>query len=514
MSENKKREDETARNTPQSYLKMARHEREGSPQKVIEYCNLGLTLPCDNESVVAELYETAGDAFFDIENFNNALKHWQKAYDIYQASGSLPRAASVLIKIGTLYEATMDFSNAETQFTKAGELFEQSGDPNGIALCSYHIGSMYFNNGDLHKALEFLIKADELKTESEDRPYQILIGDVNNKLGEIHSKLFNFEDALKYFFEAMQVYNYLDHPMGIITVMNNIGEVFMKEGLNEEAETFLKDGYEHAKQSASRMTELKYLINLSELHSQKGQFEEAYSRLIQAYHLRDMIFSQTLSKKITDIEARHEIDKKEKELEIYRLKNIDLQKANDIIKSQNDELQTAYLRMEQLAQTDPLTGLSNRRNIMEKIKLETYRSQRSGEPFSFLLIDIDHFKSINDTYGHDCGDRVLVALAGLLTAHMRKIDVISRWGGEEFLALLPRTDKEGAAKLAEKIRSVVEKATVASCGKKIFVTVTIGVSVFDHSPSVDQSIKEADEALYEGKKYGRNRVVVYKSSSS
>ncbi|HPJ70334.1 MAG TPA: diguanylate cyclase [Candidatus Mcinerneyibacteriales bacterium] len=513
MSETENRDEEKRPNTPQNYLKMARLEREGSPQKVIEYCNLGLTLPCDNEGVIAELYETAGDAFFDIENFNSALNHWQKAYDIFRETGSLPRAATVLIKIGKLYEATMDFSNAETNFTQAGGLFEQAGDSNGVALCSYHVGSMYFNNGDLHKALEFLLKADELKKESENRLYQILIGDVNNKLGEIHSKLFNFEDALKYFFEAMQVYNYLDYPMGIITVMNNIGEVFMKEGLHEEAETFLKDGYEHAKQSASRMTELKYLVNLSELHSQKGQFEEAYSRLIQAYHLRDMIFSQTLSKKITDIEARHEIDKKEKELEIYRLKNIDLQKANDIIKSQNEELQAAYLRMEQLAQTDPLTGLSNRRNIMEKIKLETYRAQRSGEPFSFLLIDIDHFKSINDTYGHDCGDRVLVSLAAILTKHMRKIDVISRWGGEEFLALLPRTDKEGAANLAEKIRSVVEKAPVASCGEKIFVTVTIGVSVFDRSPSADQSIKEADEALYQGKKYGRNKVVVYKPSS-
>jgi len=513
MSENENREEKTVRNTPQNYLEMARREREGAPQKVIEYCNLGLTLPCDKETVIAELYETAGDAFFDIENFNSALKHWQNAYDIYRKSGSLPQAASVLIKIGKLYEATMDFSNAESQFTKAGELFEQVGDPNGIALCSYHIGSMHFNNGDLHQALEHLLKADELKTPSDSRPYQILIGDVNNKLGEIHSKLFNFEDALKYFFEAMQVYNYLDYPMGIITVMNNIGEVFMKEGLHEEAETFLKDGYEHAKQSASRMTELKYLINLSELHSQKGQFEEAYSRLIQAYNLRDMIFSQTLSKKITDIEARHEIDKKEKELEIYRLKNIDLQKANDIIKSQNEELQAAYLRMEQLAQTDPLTGLSNRRNIMEKIKLETYRSQRSGEPFAFLLIDIDHFKSINDTFGHDCGDKVLVALAGLLTTHMRKIDVVSRWGGEEFLALLPRTGKEGATNLAEKIRSAVEETPVVSCGKKVFLTVTIGVSVFDHSPSVDQSIKAADEALYQGKKYGRNKVVVYKSSS-
>jgi len=498
-------------NTPRNFLKMALYEKENSPQKAIEYCNLGLTLPCEDDLTQAELFETAGDAFFEIENFNYALDHWQNALNIFLSRGKQPRAATILIKIGKLYEATMDYSNAESHFLRAGQLFEEARDSNGVALCSYYAGSMYFNNGDLHRALESLLKADERKTESDERHYQILIGDVNNKLGEIHSKLFNFEDALKYFFEAMQIYNYLDYPEGIITVMNNIGEVFMKEGLYEEAETFLQDGFEHAKQSSSRLTELKYLINLSELHAQRQHFQEAYSRLIQAYHLRDMIFSQTLSKKIIDIEARHEIDKKEKELEIYRLKNIDLEKANSIIKSQNEELQTAYLRMEQLAQTDPLTGLSNRRNIMEKVKLEHYRAQRSNEPFSFLLIDIDHFKVINDTYGHDCGDRVLVSVAGLLTKHLRKIDVISRWGGEEFLVLLPRTGKDGAAKLAEKIRSVIEEVPVASCGNKIFITVTIGVSVYDRSPSVDQCIKEADEALYQGKKYGRNRVVVHKN---
>ncbi len=447
------------------------------------------------------------EAFFKIENSQSALKYWHEAATEFHHLNETVRKARTLIKIGTLYQHTMDFVNAESKYNEAKAIFEKNGDPNGIALCSYKIGDMFLDSGDIHKALEQLLNADSMKEDSDDKDYCILKGDINNKLGEINSKLMNLDDALKYFFEAMQVFNYIDYPEGIIQVMNNIGMIFMREGLFEEAETFFRDGYEHAKNGKSKITELKYLGNLAELQARKGDFSEAYSLLIEAYNLRDQIFSQTLSQKITDIETRHEIERKEKELEIYRLKNIDLENANTTIQLKNEELTSAYKKMELLAQTDPLTGLANRRQCLDRINEEKLRFERNKQPFSFILIDIDYFKKFNDTWGHDFGDMVLVEIAGLLRESTRQLDTSSRWGGEEFLILLPNTTLEGALTLAEKIRTRVEKHKKVIGGKQACVTVSIGVSQFDENCStIDDCIKKADTALYNGKENGRNRV--------
>ncbi len=164
-------------------------------------------------------------------------------------------------------------------------------------------------------------------------------------------------------------------------------------------------------------------------------------------------------------------------------------------------------KLEAAARTDPLTGLSNRRDMLEKINAEIHRSRRSKKPFSLILFDIDHFKAFNDNFGHDCGDHVLISVARVQENCLRKQDVVSRWGGEEFLVLLPETGKSGAQTVGEKLRLSICENKVEFNGKLHTVTVTGGIAVFSREDSVDECIKRADEALYEGKHNGRNRIV-------
>lgn len=179
------------------------------------------------------------------------------------------------------------------------------------------------------------------------------------------------------------------------------------------------------------------------------------------------------------------------------------------VKERTKELEQANRRLDLISRTDELTGLPNRREMNETIANEIGRTQRSNKPFSFIFIDIDHFKAINDTYGHACGDEILKAVSQSIRGLLRKYDVFARYGGEEFLTLLPETDLEGAAVVAERFRRKIEMMTVHYGDYTINVTITLGVARFDHRLGADRSIQMADKALYQGKESGRNQVVVW-----
>lgn len=159
-----------------------------------------------------------------------------------------------------------------------------------------------------------------------------------------------------------------------------------------------------------------------------------------------------------------------------------------------------------LLRIDPLTNLASRRHFDDLLTAQTEAASRYGDPFSLLLIDLDAFKVINDTHGHLVGDEVLRHAADTLEAMRRAVDVVARWGGEEFIVLAPKTDDAGAAVLAERFR----EAIAAMEGPEEFtsITISIGVAQWRLDESADELVGRADKALYRAKERGRNRVVV------
>jgi len=164
--------------------------------------------------------------------------------------------------------------------------------------------------------------------------------------------------------------------------------------------------------------------------------------------------------------------------------------------------------MESLAMTDALTRLPNRRRMRELLEAERVRCARGGRSFGVVLADIDAFKQINDTRGHDGGDHVLVELAAVLRGVLRGQDAVARWGGEEFLFLLPDTDLHGAGVVAEKLRVAVDCAQIAFEGRRVPIAMTFGVAMCARGATVDDAIQRADRALYSGKHAGKNQVVL------
>ena len=168
---------------------------------------------------------------------------------------------------------------------------------------------------------------------------------------------------------------------------------------------------------------------------------------------------------------------------------------------------TANRKLRRMATTDPLTGLFNRRHMTYLVEKELARYQRSGHPVAFLVFDIDHFKAINDQHGHEAGDRVLEKVASIIKAQLRTQDLIARWGGEEFLAVLPDTGLSSAQASAERVReALLAHDWLAKTGERIDITLSAGVSEFRRDDDLNSAINRADRALYRSKEGGRNRV--------
>jgi diguanylate cyclase (GGDEF)-like protein len=170
-------------------------------------------------------------------------------------------------------------------------------------------------------------------------------------------------------------------------------------------------------------------------------------------------------------------------------------------------------KYQQLALSDPLTTLANRRNALTILQQEKSRVSRNNESLSVLLCDLDHFKMVNDKYGHNCGDIVLTELAQVFKQSVRQQDCVARWGGEEFLFILPQTSAEQAFIIAEKIRTNVQHHKVLFHKQEISLTISMGISQLTDNQTIDELINNADRYLYQAKKNGRNQVYPQQTTS-
>ena len=172
------------------------------------------------------------------------------------------------------------------------------------------------------------------------------------------------------------------------------------------------------------------------------------------------------------------------------------------------DLEERVAELETLAAVDPLTSLSNRRHALQQLESKHNEWQRYGWPYGILLLDIDHFKQVNDTWGHDAGDRALVSVARTLTSKTRASDLVSRWGGEEFLVLARCSTQEQLSVVAESLRGLVASARFRATEEELAsVTVSIGGALASAGDAVEDVIKRSDSALYEAKRSGRNRFI-------
>ena len=212
---------------------------------------------------------------------------------------------------------------------------------------------------------------------------------------------------------------------------------------------------------------------------------------------------EQMQKALSEVEdARSNLEKRVEE------RTARLAEVNDKLITEIEERKRAEGALAKAATTDYLTQLHNRRSMMAILTHEMKRVERSGRESCLIMVDLDNFKKINDSFGHEAGDAVLVHIGKLMSGLVRKQDIIARWGGEELLIMLPETDRDGAVSVAEKLRGEVADRIIKISDHEIRVTISSGVSRMARGMTIDECIRQADKALYHAKSGGRNKTVV------
>ncbi|WP_253450794.1 diguanylate cyclase [Natronospira proteinivora] len=303
----------------------------------------------------------------------------------------------------------------------------------------------------------------------------------------------------------------------------NLARLRLAQGEPDQAEAHLREAVDLAEGKVPTVERDAHRV-LYELYEERGDYRLALEAYQRVHALNESMLAEDRRRESARLEAQYELDRSEREIELLELDRqlaaVRMQRQRWMLWGTGSGLiilsfvaffiwrvyRARAQRGEELAARDPLTGLLNRRGFTILADLEASRGQREGYTKAIAMADIDHFKPINDQYGHAIGDTVLKVISDRLQNNVRGFDSVIRWGGEEFLIMLPRVAEAECFELASRLLEAVTRDPVETEAGSIPIQMTIGIAQV--TDGFDDAVARADEALYEGKRAGRNRVIV------
>ncbi len=437
--------------------------------------------------IIAEIYYDLGDLKGAYENYEHSL-------DQHYNFDNKTSLALTCEKLGEIDLYNEDYYFAELHYKTASENYNEIYNLESLVRTYEALGKIYKKTGDKEKAYAYTQK----------------FADTNEKLDqEINSNKF------LYSYEFYNVIGNEDKALEYFKLYTEYQDSLKSVVNQEQVKTLISDIEIKHEIEKAKTTEKLVKVTKKAIEKQKLieelEIEEQITKL-ESKHKNRQIEKLQYERKINDLEISKQ--KGQRNIYIFFIVVIIFVAALLLIiaiifMGKYRMKKKHSIEMEKIAKTDPLTQLPNRRAVLEQINYEVVRFRRSAEPFTIIISDIDDFKYINDTYGHDAGDKVLITLSNLIKDTIRKQDICARWGGEEFLFLLPETDNKGSKIISEKIRKRIEKEKIDYKDSTLSITMTFGICTFSEELTADECITQADKALYEGKKSGKNRIVLY-----
>lgn len=477
--------------------------------------------------------------------FGRALEHFHHARQLIAATDNDAEMARVLNAIGMTHHFAGDPERAVGYYEQALAAARQSGDPSLTASYLMNLANVLADLDGLEQAIEKLREGLALAQRLDQAG---LIGQAEVNLCNLLVLAELFEEAEQVCAQALTRADALDHKRWRGGVRLALGNLAAARGGLDEALDWYREGLALA-QGLVPVLEQAFLERMAALHVRRNEAELAGQRYRELLEFRAAALEREHQSLREELEVRYQLERTQSELDLLRLsqalhdtqlrvRNISLialgmilattllgaamlvrtsrQRAalqQDLAK-RNSELQLALEHISELAQRDPLTGLLNRRAMLERSAHELAHSRRQGSPISLLMCDVDHFKPINDAHGHAVGDEVLRALAARLRQSFRETDLVARWGGEEFLCVLPGTSVAEAEVSLARLRDDLARQPLHTSAGPISITLTWGVAELtrqgeaDAGSAIAAAIRHADQALYQGKRAGRDRTVV------
>ena len=448
--------------------------------------DIGVAL--DNAEIIRSALNSVANVSYSTGNLDLAHKYFSMLANQDMASGKRKDLAVSLFKLGHVNASRQDFRQADENFMRSLQISRELNDTAGVAYTLKVLGVNAEAQGNMTAARDYLLESLQLFASiAESRQ----VAGVRRHLGDVALESAEYEHAILQYSTALDTLDQDEIPGPALTRTYR--------GLSKA------HAYLHNYQAAYAF-HLVYTQLLQDQHQQQGR---EMTRSLQVKFESQRLFDDNerlrLLSESQQRELRHRNDVQRMQLVVIVLAFGILALIGALW---HRSRQTAR-NMEHLATTDALTGLLNRRAVIQHGETEWKRAQRFNRTMSCIVLDVDHFKSINDTWGHATGDQVLRRVAAGVKSSLRTMDVLGRFGGEEFLVIAAETSVDQARILAERIRQTVASISHEGISDRT-VSVSIGVAQLTSEISLDQLIAHADEAMYAAKNGGRNRVESYR----
>ena len=451
---------------------------------------------------------------------NEALVNLQRAYDLAREVGDEKAQLAILSNIAHVYADSKvgQYDRAIEYYLQLLAQHEKDGKEDGLADARFNIGSTYERKNDLASALEWYRRAlasEEKLGRTEEAAF------VKRSIGVVLGKLGRYGEAVPLLDDAVRVFAASGQDDRVMIARQSRGIVHRRAGNVSAAIADLEaTRVWYTQQKNSRYLE-KTEEELALVYATAGRWREAYEARTRHAALQRELAEKLREEHTSRLRVQFDAERKEQENRalvrenaaaerIRRLQTIILILGAAIIAV------LAYLmvrlsrdkrRMREMAMTDELTRLPNRRHVLAAAEEKLAHARASQTPFALIAFDIDHFKRINDTWGHAAGDSVLQRVAHACRTALRPGDQIGRTGGEEFLVVLPGASERDAVAVAERLRGAVEATDFTDIDPALRVTISLGVATRKAEDSLARLSAMADELLYRAKELGRNRVV-------
>lgn len=439
--------------------------------------------------------------YFYIGDHPTALEHGLKALRLARELGSELQEAWALDAVASAHQPPADLAEAVQAYQLALEIFERHHHVEGQLRVLNNLAYSCYEAGLYDPALDAAHRSLGLARHQGLNREALTICCT---LSEILMALGRPARAQEYLQSALASFDTLGTDIDHVYVLKDMGRVCLALDDLESASVYLQQALDLAVKLNRRLEQSACHAALCELCERQGHFESALAHYKQFHVLREIAVGEQAARRLTALKVTHQLETSQREAEIYRLRNVELQREIE----ERKHMQTV---LERLATSDPLTGLHNRRHALELARREFERALRYRHSLAALLLDLDHFKQVNDRLGHAAGDSVLIAVAGLIRSALREVDIVGRYGGEEFVVLMPETGPEGALAAAERIRQSVAGAPIQTEAGPAAVTLSLGVAGWpvegrDPKLTLEALLQRADAALYAAKRAGRNCV--------
>jgi diguanylate cyclase (GGDEF)-like protein len=443
-----------------------------------------------------------GNAAYLRGDYGRALEYHEASLALRARMDDRVAIAYSLANIGVVHGQLGDLERLLEYMMKALAMHEE-GDPKGTRVCLMNIGHAYTQLGQHERALEYLEQA--VATFS-DHDKHIDQAHCLRVIGEVHERCGDDARALPYLVRSLEVTRCIGARVFEPEILIPIGRIIARLGDVDLGLSNLHEARTLAEANEDREHVHEAHEALAEAYERRGDMERALEHHRAFYRSWREVYGAETNVRIQNVRVRAEVQQSEREANILREKNEALTRADEEKARLLEQLRQQAAELERQTREDGLTGVYNRRHLDTLLDAEWERAVRFGRALAVAMIDIDHFKQVNDRFSHAAGDEVLRTVARILRDDTRGVDAVARYGGEEFCLVLVETGPEEAARLCDRLRARVEAYDWSAVRPGLAVTISVGVAGSREADAPDALLAAADVRLYAAKHQGRNRV--------